>query len=381
VLCTTGASFLWLRAALFSLSKFMKRTMTDKNKAIPTAILGASGYTGGELVRILARHPGAELKVLTAGRRAGKSVAEVHPHLTGLDLPSLVATAQADFSGVAAVFACLPHGASQEIIAALPDHLKIIDLSADFRLADTDSYAQWYGRDHGASELQSEAVYGLAEVARDAVKTARLVANPGCYPTASLLPLIPLLNAGLIDAEDIIIDAKSGVSGAGRELRESNLFCEVSEGFTAYGVAAHRHAPEIEQSLSTAAGAPVTVTFTPHLVPMNRGIFATTYVRFVGSSDIGGTDANTLREALSAFYADAPFVRVLEEGAMPSTRHVRGSNACHISVFGDRRLGGAILLSVIDNLVKGASGQAVQNFNLMFGLDETAGLDGLSLSP
>ncbi|MBL6933887.1 MAG: N-acetyl-gamma-glutamyl-phosphate reductase [Alphaproteobacteria bacterium] len=350
--------------------------MTDKNKAIPTAILGASGYTGAELVRILASHPAAELKVLTAERRAGKEVAEVHPHLGGLDLPLLTATADADLSGVAAVFACLPHGASQEIIAALPDHLKIIDLSADFRLADTQTYAQWYGRDHGAPELQQEAVYGLSEVAREAVKTARLVANPGCYPTASLLPLVPLLKAGLIDSDGIIIDAKSGVSGAGRALKESNLFCEVSESFAAYGVAAHRHAPEIEQGLSVAAGSPVGATFTPHLVPMNRGIFATIYVRLAG-----GADADGLRSELAAFYGDAPFVQVLEEGALPATRHVRGSNACHMSVFDDRRPGGAILLSVIDNLVKGASGQAVQNFNLMFGLDETAGLGGLALAP
>ncbi len=354
--------------------------MTDSIKkiptAIPTAILGASGYTGAELVRLLARHPAAELKLLTAERRAGKAVAEVHPHLGGLDLPPLVATEKADLSGVKAVFACLPHGASQEIIAALPDHLKVIDLSADFRLADTATYAQWYEREHAAPELQQEAVYGLAEVAREAVKTARLVANPGCYPTASLLPLTPLLSAGLIEPEGIIIDAKSGVSGAGRALKESNLFCEVSGGFAAYGVAAHRHAPEIEQGLSNAAGSPVAVTFTPHLAPMNRGIFATIYVRLAGNSDADG-----LRSELAAFYADAPFVRVLEEGATPSTRHVRGSNACHISVFNDRRPGGAILLSVIDNLVKGASGQAVQNFNLMFGFDETAGLDGLTLSP
>ncbi len=350
--------------------------MTDKNKAIPTAILGASGYTGAELVRILARHPAAEIKVLTAERRAGKNVAEVHPHLGGLDMPTLVATEKADLSGVAAVFACLPHGASQEIIAALPDHLKIIDLSADFRLADTQTYAQWYGRDHGAPELQKEAVYGLTEGAREAVKTARLVANPGCYPTASLLPLVPLLKAGLVEPEGIIIDAKSGVSGAGRALKESNLFSEVSEGFAAYGVAAHRHAPEIEQGLSHAAGSSVGVTFTPHLAPMNRGIFATIYVRLAK-----GSDAESLRAALAASYAGEPFVRVLEEGAMPSTRHVRGSNACHMSVFDDRRPGGAILLSVIDNLVKGASGQAVQNFNLMFGLDEAAGLDGLSLAP
>lgn len=350
--------------------------MTDSTKKIPTAILGASGYTGAELLRILSRHPGADLQVLTAERQAGKSVAEVHPHLAGLDLPPLVAMAEADLSGVSAVFACLPHGASQEIIAALPDHLRIIDLSADFRFADRGTYAQWYGRDHAAPELQGEAVYGLAEIAREAVKTARLVANPGCYPTASLLPLTPLLKSGLIDAEGIIIDAKSGVSGAGRALQESNLFCEVSEGFAAYGVAAHRHAPEIEQGLSGAAGSPVAVTFTPHLSPMNRGIFATIYVRYAG-----GANAEGLRAELGAFYSGAPFVRVLEEGAMPSTRHVRGSNACHIAVFADRRPGCAILLSVIDNLVKGASGQAVQNFNLMFGLDEAAGLDGLSLSP
>ena len=354
----------------------MTKSTKGISMVVPTAILGASGYTGAELVRILSCHPETELKVLTAERQAGKTVDEVHPHLVGLDLPPLVATAEADLSKVSVVFACLPHGTSQEIIAALPDNLKIIDLSADFRFADTDTYVQWYGRKHTAPKLQKEAVYGLSEVARDAVKTARLVANPGCYPTASLLPLTPLLKAGLIDSDGIIIDAKSGFSGAGRALKESNLFCEVSEGLAAYGVATHRHSPEIEQGLSNAAGSPVTITFTPHLSPMNRGIFATIYVRLSG-----GADAKDLRAELVTSYSNAPFVRVLEEGAMPSTRHVRGSNACHMAVFADRRPGCAILLSVIDNLVKGASGQAVQNFNLMSGLDETAGLNDLSLSP
>ena len=256
------------------------------------------------------------------------------------------------------------------------DEGEVVDLSADFRLHDLAAYETWYGHAHQAPELQRAAVYGLTEIKRDAIRGARLCANPGCYPTASQLPLIPLLEAGLISAEDIVIDAKSGVSGAGRAAKESSLFAEVAEGIHAYGVASHRHAPEIEQGLSEAAGRAVWVSFTPHLVPMNRGILATTYVRLAV-----GESASELRRVLAESYEDEPFVQVLPLGSVPATRHVRGSNQCLIGVVADRVPGRAILISAIDNLVKGASGQAVQNMNLMAGFAETLGLEQPALFP
>lgn len=346
------------------------------SNAIRTAILGASGYTGAELLRLLARHPGYDVRALTADRHAGEPLDAVFPHLGGLGLPDLARIEDVDFSDLDAVFCGLPHGTTQEVIAGLPDHLKIVDLSADFRLADIDTYAQWYGQAHRAPELQKQAVYGLTEVHRDAIRTARLVANPGCYTTTSELPLVPLLAAGVIAAEDIIIDAKSGVTGAGRALKESMLFSEVGEGIHAYSVASHRHAPEIEQELSKAAGRAITVAFTPHLMPMNRGILATIYVRLAQ-----GKTAGDVHAALSAQYDAEPFVRVLPAGVMPATRHVRGSNHCLIGVAADRLPGRAIVVSVIDNLVKGASGQALQNMNLMCGRDETSGLEQAPLFP
>ncbi len=345
-------------------------------QTINAAILGASGYTGAELVRLLARHPNVAIRLLTAKRRAGSAMTDVFPHLAGLDLPGLVAIDDAAFDAIDLVFCALPHGTTQEVIAALPVRLKIVDLSADFRLADVGTYAQWYGHEHRAPALQAEAVYGLSEFARDDVAGARLVANPGCYPTSAQLPLIPLIDAGLIEPDDIIVDAKSGVSGAGRQAREANLFAEVSEGIHAYGVAVHRHVPEIEQGLSRAAARAVTVNFTPHLMPMSRGILATCYVHLAN-----GADADALRAHLAARFADEPFVRVLPEGQAPATRHVRGSNHCLIGVFADRLAGRAIVISVIDNLVKGASGQAVQNMNLMAGFPETAGLEQEPLFP
>ena len=350
--------------------------MTTKPNTIRTAILGASGYTGAELLRLLAHHPSYEIRALTGDRYAGKAVGEVFPHLAGLDLPPLVKIDDVNYDGIDAVFCGLPHGTTQEVIQALPDHLKIVDLSADFRLEDLDAYAEWYGHPHRAPELQTQAVYGLTEVHRDAIRTARLVANPGCYPTTAVLPLVPLLRDGVISTEDIIIDAKSGVTGAGRALRESMLFAEVGEGIHAYGVAAHRHAPEIEQELGKAADAPVRVAFTPHLMPMNRGILATIYVRLAD-----GRTAEDARAALANQYADEPFVRVLPDGAMPATRHVRGSNHCLIGVAADRLPGRAILVSVLDNLVKGASGQAIHNMNLLTGLDETSGLEQAPMFP
>ena len=337
-------------------------------------VLGASGYTGGELLRLLAHHDGFSVGLLTAERRAGQSLGAVFPHLDGTGFPDLVKIGDAGWDTLDAVFCCLPHGTTQEVVAALPAHLKVVDLSADFRLADPDVYAEWYGRAHGAVALQADAVYGLTELARDEVRGARLVANPGCYPTASQLPLAPLLEDELIESEDIIIDAKSGVSGAGREAKQGSLFAEVGEGVHAYGVARHRHAPEIEQGLSEAAGRDVRVNFTPHLMPMNRGILATIYVRCRAGAD-------ALREALARRYADEPFVRVLAAGTAPATRHVRGSNHCLIGVFDDRIEGRAILISAIDNLVKGASGQAIQNMNLMHALPETTGLEQAPLFP
>ena len=343
---------------------------------IRIGILGASGYTGAELIRLLARHSAADIRLLSAERSAGKPVEAVFPHLSGLDLPRLIHIDDADWSGLDLVFCALPHGTTQEVIAALPAHLKIVDLSADFRLHDLATYETWYGHAHRAPDLQREAVYGLTEINRDAIRGARLCANPGCYPTASQLPLIPLLEAGLIEAEDIVIDAKSGVSGAGRAAKEGSLFAEVAEGIHAYGVASHRHAPEIEQGLSKAARRPVAVTFTPHLVPMNRGILATTYVRLAK-----GESAAELSRVLAERYAEEPFVQVLPLGSVPATRHVRGSNHCLIGVVADRVPGRAILISAIDNLVKGASGQAVQNMNLMTGLPETLGLEQPALFP
>ena len=339
-------------------------------------ILGASGYTGAELLRLLARHPGVEVRLLTADRQAGKPLSDIFPHLGTLELPVPVKIEAADWSGIDLLFCCLPHGTTQEVIAGLPRELRVVDLSADFRLADIESYAQWYGHAHRAPELQKEAVYGLTELARAAVAGARLVANPGCYPTSAQLPLVPLLESGEISADDIIIDAKSGVSGAGRDAKQANLYAEVTEGIHAYGIASHRHAPEIEQGLSDAAGRPITVNFTPHLMPMSRGILSSIYVRLAD-----GASADDLRETLAKRYAEEAFVRVLPAGQSPATRHVRGSNHCLIGVFADRVRGRAILVSVIDNLVKGASGQAVQNMNLMAGWAETTGLEQQPMFP
>ncbi|HYC03215.1 MAG TPA: N-acetyl-gamma-glutamyl-phosphate reductase [Azospirillaceae bacterium] len=340
------------------------------------AILGASGYTGAELVRLLLRHPNAEIRALTAERQAGKPLAEVFPHLAPYGLPDLVKIGEVDFGQIDVVFCALPHGTTQEIVAGLPAHVKVVDLSADFRLHDLGAYETWYGHAHKAPELQKSVVYGLTEHAREAIRAARIVANPGCYPTASQLPLIPLLRDRLIEADDIIIDAKSGVSGAGRDAKQANLFGEVAEGIHAYGVASHRHAPEIEQGLGYAAGRPVLVNFTPHLMPMSRGILASLYVKLAK-----GAKAEDLRASLQKAYAGEPFVSVLPKGIAPQTRHVRGSNHCLINAFDDRLPGRAILLSVIDNLVKGASGQAVHNMNVMAGLPETAGIDVVPVFP
>ncbi|CAD7696727.1 unnamed protein product [Ostreobium quekettii] len=341
------------------------------------AVLGASGYTGAEVVRLGALHPNLKIAALTADRQAGKAFSDVFPHLvTATDVPELAKIDDVDFHNIDAAFCCLPHATTQKIIASLPPSIRVVDLSADFRLRDTATYKEWYGGDHQAPELQKEAVYGLTEIFRSAIQSARLVANPGCYPTSICLPLFPLLQQQLVQKDGIIIDAKSGVTGAGRSPAESKLFCEVADGMHAYGVSSHRHMPEIEQCLSDAAGFPVRVSFTPHLVPMSRGMMSTIYVQMSE-----GVTANTLRSALQHFYDAEPFVKVLPAGTFPQTRHVRGSNLNLIGVSEDRLSGRAIILSVIDNLVKGASGQAIQNMNLVLGVDETTGLMQQPLFP
>lgn len=354
--------------------------MTSEKNALRVAIVGASGYTGAELVRLLAAHPAVQIAALTADRKAGQTLAAVFPHLAeaagDAQLPPLSPVEDVDWAAIDVAFFGLPHGAAQKVIAGLPAHVRAIDLSPDFRFADPDVFAATYGQPHAAATSQADAVYGLTELARERIAQARIIACPGCYPTASLLPLVPLVEASLIEAEDIIIDAKSGVSGAGRAAKEGSLYAEVAEGIHAYGVAAHRHAPEIEQAITAAAGHDVIVNFTPHLMPINRGILASIYVRLRAGAGVAD-----LRGVLAGRYRGEPFVRVLAEGEVPATRHVRGSNQCRIGIFADRVPGRAILLSVIDNLVKGASGQAVQNMNVAVGLAETTGLAQSPLFP
>ena len=336
------------------------------------AILGASGYTGVELVRLALSHPRLEIAALAAERSAGKAMAEVYPHLAPYDLPRLTRIEEIDWAGIDLAFGALPHATGQGVAKALPAHVRYADVSADFRLRDPADYERWYGGPHLAPELQRTAVYGLPEVYRDEIRGARLVAGTGCYVVTGLLPLIPLLEAGLIDPEEIVIDAKTGVTGAGRGATERKLFAEVTEGLDAYGIAAHRHTAEFDQELSRAAGRQVRATFTPHLAPMNRGILATIYVR---------GEAEAIRARLAERYAEEPFVWVGPMGDSPQTRHVRGSNLCRIGVTPDRRAGRTILVSVTDNLVKGASGQAVQCANLMLGLPETEGLTQAPMFP
>lgn len=343
---------------------------------IRVAILGASGYTGAELLRLLPQHPHVEIAALTGDSQAGHPIGEVFPHLAQAGLPDLISISEVNFDTVDLVFCCLPHGTTQEIVANLPERLHIIDLSADFRLHDLEEYATWYGHAHRAPELQKQAVYGLTEHARGAISMARLVANPGCYPTCSLLPLLPLVRDGLIETDGLVIDAKSGVSGAGRSPKRSLIFSEVSEGMAAYSVGGHRHIPEIEQALTRVAGNPVTVNFTPHLIPMRRGMVTTIYARSTASAN-----ASAIHAALSTAYAGEPFIHVLPGGETPSTHAVRGINECHIGVFKGRREEDVILVSVIDNLVKGASGQAIQNMNLMYGWEETTALRSVAVFP
>ncbi|RVT85266.1 N-acetyl-gamma-glutamyl-phosphate reductase [Rhodobacteraceae bacterium CCMM004] len=337
------------------------------------AILGASGYTGAELVRLIATHPTIEIAALSADRKAGRPMSEVFPHLRHLDLPDLCRIEEIDFSRVDLAFCALPHATSQEVIAALPADLKVVDLSADFRLRDPAAYETWYGKPHAAPELQKEAVYGLTEFYREDIEGARLVAGTGCNAAAGQFALRPVIAAGVIDLDRIVVNLTAGVSGAGRSLKEHLLHAELSEGWQGYALGGtHRHLGEFDQEFSAIAGRPVRIEFTPTLIPGNRGILVAAHVE---------GDAAACHAALSAAYEDEPFLHVLPLGEAPSTHHVRGSNHCHVGVVADRQAGRAVIVSALDNLTKGSSGQALQNANLMLGEEETAGLCMAPLFP
>ncbi|MGB3147471.1 MAG: N-acetyl-gamma-glutamyl-phosphate reductase [Paracoccaceae bacterium] len=330
------------------------------------AILGASGYTGAELVRLIATHPGMEIVALSGDRKAGMAMAEVFPFLAHLTLPALCRIEDIDFTSVDLAFCALPHATSQAVIAALPRDLKVVDLSADFRLRDPADYEKWYGKPHAAVDLQAEAVYGLTEFYRAEIAGARLVAGTGCNAATGQYAIRPLIEAGLIDLDRIILDLKAGVSGAGRALKENLLHAELSGGTHPYSAGGlHRHLGEFDQEFSRLAGRPVRIQFTPHLMPFNRGILATTYVE---------GDAGAIHAALADRYRDEPFLHVLPFGQLPSTRSIAGSNFVHLGVVGDRIAGRTIVVATLDNLTKGSSGQALQNANLMLGLPETEGL-------
>lgn len=337
------------------------------------AILGASGYTGAELIRLLAGHPDMKIAALGANSKAGQSLAQVFPHLRHLDVPPLLQISEIDFANIDLCFCALPHKTSQDVISALPSDLKIVDLSADFRLRDPKAYAKWYGNPHTALEQQAEAVYGLTEFYRDDIRGARLVAGTGCNAATGQYILRPLISAGVIDLDTIILDLKCAVSGAGRSLKENLLHAELSEGYHAYAVGGtHRHLGEFDQEFSALAGRPVQIQFTPHLIPANRGILATAYVR---------GDAMRIHDVLSQAYGEEPFLCVLPFGETPSTRHVRGSNYCHIGVVSDRVSGRTVVVAALDNLTKGSSGQALQNANLMLNISEATGLTMAPLFP
>ncbi len=344
---------------------------------VKIGIYGASGYTGQELLRLLLRHPEAEVVAVTSRRYAGQAVADLYPPFTDLtDLVFMDATPGEVAANCEHVFLALPHAASMSVAPLfLQAGCKVVDLSADFRIRDAAVYGAWYGR-HTAPDLLSRAVYGIPELYRDSIRGARLIANPGCYPTSIILGLAPLLRAGWLDPTSIIADSKSGVSGAGREPQVTSLFCEVAEAFKAYKVAQHRHTPEIEQELGVIAGRELRITFTPHLLPISRGILSTIYA----SLTAGVTAAEVHKLYLDA-YGGEQFVRVYRKGAYPNLSAVRGTNYCDIGVAVDERTRRVIVISAIDNLIKGAAGQAIQNMNIMWGMKEELGLGMISLYP
>jgi N-acetyl-gamma-glutamyl-phosphate reductase len=342
------------------------------------AIIGASGYTGGELIRLLSCHPEVTVTAATSRQHEGKQLSAIYPHLCQRTALICSNPAPAELTELAEFFFCaVPHQAAMTMVPGLIEAgRKVVDLSADFRFRDVAVYEKWY-QTHSAPALTAAAVYGLPELYRELIRPAALVGNPGCYPTAVTLALAPLLQAGVIDTDSIIIDAKSGTSGAGRGASQATLYCEITDGFRAYKVGgSHRHTPEIEQNLGDCAGHPISVTFTPHLLPISRGILSTVYANLNIAAD-----EDQLRELLQRRYRGEPFVRILDRGQQPATQYVRGSNYCDIAVTLDQRTNRVILTAAIDNLVKGAAGQAIQNMNLMCGFAETTGLTQIPLFP
>ncbi len=353
----------------------MKKAATKKLKV---AICGASGYTGIELLRILALHPGVEITAVTSEKSAGKKVHGVFPFLAAYkDLVFEPMDREKLLQKADLFFLALPHGASQEAVHYFFSKGKrVIDLSADYRISDAKTYAAWYGLLHNHKDTLRKAVYGLPEIYRKKIQKARLIANPGCYPTSTILGLMPALKNRLIDPATITIDSKSGTTGAGRKADLGISFCEVNEGFKAYGIATHRHTPEIEQELSSLAGKKVLVNFTPHLLPVDRGILTTIYAKLTRQ-----VETKKVLGLYAKAYASEPFVRVLDDGIYPNIKHVRGTNTCEIGVKVNPRTNTLIIVSAIDNLVKGASGQAVHNMNLMMGFEETQAISQLALFP
>ncbi len=345
-------------------------------KKIKVGILGANGYVGYELVRLLVAHPNASVSYLGSRTFKGKAYSQVYPNLSGaLDLVCGDKALSEIAPDLDCVFTATPQGfCAANIDEKVLSQSKVIDLSADFRLKNAQIYEKWYKIEHKAPQFLNEAVYGLCEIHRQSIKKARLVANPGCYTTCAILSLFPLIKAGVAELNSIIIDAKSGKSGAGRNERLDNLFCETNENFAAYGVATHRHTPEIEEQLALAAGREFALQFTPHLVPMQRGILSTAYVNLTRN-----LSEDEVREIYANFYADEYFVRLLPKGILPQTRFVKGTNFVHINVCLDERTKRLIIIAALDNLIKGAAGQAVQNMNLLFGFDECAGLSAFGV--
>ncbi len=344
---------------------------------VKVGIVGASGYTGAELIRILANHPRVELAYLTANKYAGQEVASLYPHLAVSTNQSFIAYDEKKAKDADIIFVALPHGTSMKIIPDLWGFGgKIIDLSGDFRLKDPELYRKWYGIPHTAPSLLGKAVYGLPELYRDQIKKADFITNPGCYPTSALLAVAPLLKAGLVADDPLIINSCSGLSGAGRGLSLTTHFSECNESVEAYSVGVHKHTPEMEQEMSVFRKKDVVITFVPHLVPVSRGILTTAYCTLSGNWETG-----KLVGLYEDFYRTSAFIKVLNEDSYPKTKHVLGSNYCYLTIRMDVRTGKAIIVAVIDNLVKGASGQAVQNMNIMCGLAEEEGLRNIGLAP
>lgn len=346
--------------------------------AVPVAVIGATGYTGGELLRLLLNHPRARVAYAASRRDAGRPVADVQPHLAGwLDLPLEPIDPDAIAARCQVAFTAVPRGAAMDLAADLVARgVRVIDLGTDFRFRDPELYKAWYGLEHTRPELLAEAVYGLPELYRESLAAARVVGNPGCYPTAALLAMAPAVASGLADGSQATVAAISGASGAGREARDMYHLPHATESVQAYGIPGHRHTPEMEQGLAHVGGGPARVCFTPQLAPMSRGIMATCFL-----TARPGVSASRLQEAYEAYYRDEPFVRVLPPGELPQTKAVLGSNRCDVAVRLDERTGRVIALAAIDNLVKGAAGQAIQNLNVMMGWDETDGLRLAGLYP